>query len=228
MSRVLFLHNFRIAITNPTRQSLISHPIKPHMTSNSQKPSSMRRQDRALVSLNPEEEEDVYVLTLKTDPVHQKRMSGLRTRYFPPHLLKVDAHVTLFHALPESLKSVITSDLSSLCAKISPFDIRAAKPFRMGRGVGVHVSGLAPVEKLCAELQTRWCEHLTLQDSRKFRGHYTLMNKVDDREVIDRCLAELESDFTGCGGLATGLDLWRYDRGWWRHERDIEFSGLSV
>ncbi|KAI0182834.1 hypothetical protein EV127DRAFT_41280 [Xylaria flabelliformis] len=226
MPRASFLlHNFRTVTISLTRQPPVSHSTKAHMTSTSQRPTSTRRQNRPSVPSTPE---DVYVLTLKTDPAHQKRMSELRTRYFPPHLLKVDAHITLFHALPESLKSIVISDLSSLCAKISPFDIRAAKPFRMGRGVGVHVSGLAPVEKLCAELQTRWDGHLTPQDRNKFRGHYTLMNKVDDREIIDKCLVELESDFAGCEGLATGLDLWRYDRGWWQYERDFEFSGLSV
>ncbi|KAI8946689.1 hypothetical protein F4801DRAFT_53139 [Xylaria longipes] len=226
MLRISFLHNFRTAIAIPTRQPLIksvSHSIKAHTTSNS---SSTRHQDRALVSSN--QEGDVYVVTLKTDPAHQKRMSELRAQYFPPHLLKVNAHITLFHALPDSLKSTITSDLLSLCAAIRPFGIRAVKPFRIARGVGFSVSGLGPAEALFAQLQKRWWEYLTPQDRRKFRGHYTLMNKVDDRETVERCLKELASDFEGCGGLATGLDLWRYDRGWWRHEGDFEVSGASI
>ncbi|KAI0451627.1 hypothetical protein F5B21DRAFT_486662 [Xylaria acuta] len=55
----------------------------------------MRRQYRASVPSNPER--DVYILTLKTNPTNQKRMSELRPRYFPPHLLNVSAYITLFH-----------------------------------------------------------------------------------------------------------------------------------
>ncbi|KAI8630619.1 hypothetical protein F5Y19DRAFT_474415 [Xylariaceae sp. FL1651] len=171
--------------------------------------------------------EDAYVLTLQTDPAHQARMSELRARYFPPHLLKVNAHITLFHALPGSLFSVVVSDLASLSSSIPPFHIRAAKPFRMARGVGVSVSGLETAERVFRELQTRWWDSLSQQDRRKFRGHYTLMNKADDEDTVGGCLRELRREIGGCEGMAIGLSLWRYEGGWWQHERDFGFLGAS-
>ncbi|KAI0204927.1 hypothetical protein F4808DRAFT_315231 [Astrocystis sublimbata] len=229
MSRDLFFYDLRTSTIRSARQSYhrgIPYTIKETMTADFQEAAPpRRRQNPAHAPPNPED--NVYVLTLKTDAAHQQRMSELRRRYFPAHLLKVDAHITLFHALPHSSKSAVISDISSLCAATAPSSIRAAKPFRMGRGVGVHVTGLEPVGELCREMQTRWWEHLTQQDQRRFKGHYTLMNKVDDKETVEKCLEELESGFEGCEGRAIGLDLWRYDRGWWRHERDFEFKGTA-
>ncbi|KAI0142740.1 hypothetical protein GGR57DRAFT_376869 [Xylariaceae sp. FL1272] len=169
------------------------------------------------------ESEDLYILSLKTDSKHQERMSQLRRKYFPAKLLKVDAHITLFHALPGSQLDIISSDLTSLCSSTTPFPISAQQPFRMAKGVGLSVSGLARAESIFTELQSKWWDSLSTQDQRKFKGHYTLMNKVNDEDEIARCLHELKRDFNNCEGVVTGLSLFRYERGWWRHHSDFEF-----
>lgn len=43
-----------------------------------------------------QEEEDSYILALHTDPEHHKRVTALRTQYFPPRLNKLSAHIALF------------------------------------------------------------------------------------------------------------------------------------
>ncbi|KAJ2983323.1 hypothetical protein NUW58_g6271 [Xylaria curta] len=232
MSRIALFHNLKIATTNPAQQSLrsVSHLTNIHTLIHSQLSSltpNQKKQNRAPAP-ETQDQGDVYVLTLQTDVVHQARMSELRTQYFPAHLLKVNAHITLFHALPSSLLSIVIADLPSLSYSIPPFHIRAEAPFRMARGIGVHVSGLGPLKKLFAQLQGRWWGYLTPQDRRRFKGHYTLMNKVDDRDAREMCLGELGREFTGCDGVASGLCLSRYDRGWWRYERNFRFSGVSA
>ncbi|KAI1259751.1 hypothetical protein F5Y18DRAFT_408105 [Xylariaceae sp. FL1019] len=172
------------------------------------------------------ESEDLYILSLKTDPKHQAHMSQLRKQYFPAKLLKVDAHITLFHALPGSQLDIITSDLTSLSSSTRSFPIAAQKPFRMAKGVGMSVSGLAEAESIFTELQSKWWDSLSTQDRRKFKGHYTLMNKVNDEDEIVKCLHELKRESTCCEGVVTGLQLFRYDRGFWRHREDFQFHSV--
>ncbi|KAI8957691.1 hypothetical protein F5Y11DRAFT_73720 [Daldinia sp. FL1419] len=187
-----------------------------------------RRRDNHMPKTNsPEEEEIYYVITLQTDTVHHQAMCALRERYYPPLLLRVGAHISLFRALPGFTLPSLRADIMSAVARISPFEIRAVgPPIRMGRGgVAVPVSGLEPVESLVKELQEKWHDVLSRQDLGAFRGHYTLMNKVDDPEAVTRCLGDLHREFEpqGCPGRALGLSLWRYDHGWWRHQMNFPF-----
>ncbi|KAK6957250.1 hypothetical protein Daesc_000032 [Daldinia eschscholtzii] len=194
--------------------------------------TSNRRRKNHRPKINaPEGEETYYVLTLQTDTELHQAMCALRKRYYPPALLRVGAHVSLFRALPGSTLPSLRSDIASAAAPINPFGIQAVgPPTRLGRGgVAVPVLGLEPVESLVQELQRKWCEVLSRQDRGVFRGHYTLMNKVEDSEVVTRCLEELRREFRleGCPGRALGLSLWRYDRGWWHHETDFPFLGAQ-
>ncbi|KAI1339470.1 hypothetical protein F5Y15DRAFT_415875 [Xylariaceae sp. FL0016] len=176
------------------------------------------------------EEEEVYVLTLETDPHLQRTMSALRGRYFPRRRLKVDAHITLFHALPGAHLPAIAADIASVAAATVPFGVTAETetPFRMRRGVGVRVAGLGPAARVREELRGRWGvgghAWLSDQDEGRWRGHYTLVNKCDDEEVLGAC----ESEVKGLGvlkGRAVGLGLWAYERGYWKGVESWEFAG---
>ncbi|KAI0848019.1 hypothetical protein F5Y00DRAFT_262919 [Daldinia vernicosa] len=101
----------------------------------------------------------------------------------------------------------------------------------MGRGgVAIPVLGLEPVEGLVRELREKWRNVLSRQDCGAFRGHYTVMDKVDDPETVVRCVEELRCKFQpqGYPGTALGLSLWWYDHGWWRHETDFPFLKAEV
>lgn len=55
-------------------------------------------------------EEDSYILALHTDLEHQKRVTALRTQYFPPGLNKLPAHIALLRAPPGSQLATIQAD----------------------------------------------------------------------------------------------------------------------
>ncbi|KAI4597940.1 hypothetical protein KJ359_003747 [Pestalotiopsis sp. 9143b] len=192
----------------------------------------------------PAEEEDCYVLTLLTDGRHHADMSALRRRWFPEKLLKVDAHVTLFHALPASRLETVRRDVEAAAARTARFAVyvRPRGVFRMGKGVGVEMDreSLARVRALREGLRARWNAEgeemeeggeerggwLSEQDSRRgWKGHYTVMNKENDRMRMDQCFEELTGDWRGSRGVVNGLTLWRYDRGWWKKSEDFLFRG---
>lgn len=191
----------------------------------------------------PAEEEDCYVLTLLTDGRHHADMSALRRRWFPQKLLKVDAHVTLFHALPASRLETVRRDVEAAAARTARFavQVRPRGVFRMGKGVGVEMDreSLARVRALREGLRARWIAEgegdgegeeqggwLSEQDSRRgWKGHYTVMNKENDRMRMEQCFEELTGDWRGSKGMVNGLTLWRYDRGWWKKSEDFLFRG---
>lgn len=107
----------------------------------------------------------------------------------------------------------------------------------MKKGVGIGVSegkGGREARKIRGALLGGWKGKdgrgegwLTEQDSQEgFRAHYTVMNKVEDEEVVGRVLREVERGLRwGDRGEAVGLGLWSYERGWWKWVRGFEFRG---
>ncbi|KAM6511680.1 hypothetical protein FALCPG4_016681 [Fusarium falciforme] len=173
------------------------------------------------------EEEDHYVLTLWTDDAHHEAMTALRRQWFPTRLLKVEAHVTLFHALPGSKLHQLKQDIAEISQYTTKFDITVKKEgiYEMGKGVGIRISeGQRKAAKLRSELRDKWEPFLSRQDQQeRWRGHYTIMNKEDDKARVTECLKELQDSFEDSRGRVNGLNLWRYDRGWWREVEAFSF-----
>ncbi|KAK6068328.1 hypothetical protein SCUP515_09614 [Seiridium cupressi] len=167
------------------------------------------------------DEEDLYILSLLTDAKHHTDMSALRRKWFPEKLLKVDAHITLFHALPGSRLEDIKGDIGNVASREERFEVRVGRNgvFRMGKGVGVEMdrNSLERVRSLREGLRSAWQAEgqdgegwLSEQDARKgWKGHYTVMNKENDRDRIEECYTGLKEDWSGSKGVVTGLSLWR-------------------
>ncbi|GAA5976617.1 hypothetical protein JCM10908_005570 [Rhodotorula pacifica] len=172
-------------------------------------------------------EEHVYVLTLRlTDSLHNT-LNALRSKYFPPERLKVPAHLTLFHALPHSEMEAIVETAQGIAGRTPPFKVTTGRAFKLGKA-GVAISPEQGTEEgaaVHAALRERWSEFLSKQDSKGFKAHWTVMNKVEDEEKVDAAFSEVQ-DWTreqGASGEADGLVLWRYNHGRWEFERDFAF-----
>lgn len=177
------------------------------------------------------EDEPLYVLTLLTDKPHHDRMTALREQYFPKRINKLEAHLTFFHALPQSkLEDSVIPVLQQVASETPPFQVRATKPFRLKKGIAISVAknqGSVQAQEVHKRLQKPWLEEgwLSEQDRRGCRVHYTIMNKVDNETEVLEAFEEVQQNFHGDVGTAEGLGLWRYDRGFWRWERGFDFQG---
>ncbi|EMC98123.1 hypothetical protein BAUCODRAFT_51958, partial [Baudoinia panamericana UAMH 10762] len=180
------------------------------------------------------EADEVYVLTVQTDKGHHDRMTRLRTRYFPAHLNKLEAHLTLFHALPASkLQGSIIPALEDVASRTSPYKVVASKVMRMKRGMGIVIAknqGASQTQQVHRQLKGRWEAEgwLSEQDRGGCHVHYTVMNKVDDEAEVIQAQQELERTFRADTGTAEGLGLWKYERGWWHWERGFSFDASQT
>lgn len=148
-----------------------------------------------------------YILTLQTDRAHYESMKHLRNTYFPPRLNKIPPHITLFHALPgDRLKEQVIPAIEKLAAVTPPYHVAATVPFRLKRGIGIgvaddcgHPRDGPNARNLTKQIHERfrkeWGEWLSQQDSQPIKLHYTVMNKVEDENDVNKALDELKTSF---------------------------------
>lgn len=96
----------------------------------------------------------------------------------------------------------------------------------MRRGVGVNVgTGAEQAKRVHRELREAWMDFLSEQDAGGWKPHWTVQNKVESEEVAAGAFEEVREGFKGAEGRATGVALWRYERGRWAFEREFGFEG---
>lgn len=173
-------------------------------------------------------EDSVYVLTLLTDAQHHRILTETRKKYFPPRLNRLEAHITLFHALPGSLlDESIKPTLKDVASKTNQFHLLAATPFRLNKGIAIGLpksQGGDDARQVHGQLKGAWREFLSSQDAGGFAAHYTIMNKVDNEKDVQRAFEEVQQEWKGCHGTVLGLSLFKYERGNWIHEEDFKFA----
>ncbi len=152
------------------------------------------------------------VVTLQLDPDSHRCFDELRRELFPPGRTAVGAHVTMFHAIPASLRPDVEAELERAAAS-APYDVAVTEVFPLGRGVAYRLAA-EEATRLHRRLQELWRPHLTAQDRQPFRPHVTVQNKVEP-EVARATLARLRAGFEHTTARAVGLELWRYDGGPW-------------
>lgn len=152
----------------------------------------------------------------------------MRKKYFPPKLNKLDAHLTLFHALPGSkLEDEILPALQEVADSTSKFQLLASSPFKLRKGIAIGVPkshGGDDARNVHTQLKSRWHDFLSDQDAGGFAAHYTIMNKVDDSKQVDQAFQDVEDQWRPCRGTVEGLSLWRYDRGYWQWQQNFGFN----
>ena len=164
-----------------------------------------------------------FILTLWLDAESADYFNELRARHFPRERNYLDAHLTLFHALPAEAESQIRADLNAVAEVTPPLDLRFPDARFLGKGVAIEVEAPALVQ-LRRELSAKWRPLLGAQDARVIKPHITIQNKVTPakaRELFDEITAKWRS-FDGRG---IGLKLWRYKGGPWAAAGQWEFAG---
>lgn len=161
---------------------------------------------------------DVLILTLRLDGSSQSYFNALRENYFPPERNYLDAHLTLFHHLPNLPE--ITEVLNSITIK--PFALQVTGLRNLGAGVAFNVES-QELSALRLDLALKFEKHLIPQDRQGYRPHITIQNKTTP-EMAKKLLTEMQSEFQPFSIQARGLDLWYYLGGPWELLSHIPFG----
>jgi 2'-5' RNA ligase len=161
------------------------------------------------------------VVTLLLGDEAQRRFDRLRAAHFPPARNFLQAHVTLFHALPGEHEDAVRADLAA-AARRPPFRVQLTGVRFLGRGVAYELSS-PEVDELRGSLARAWAPWLTPQDRRRHRPHVTVQNKVAP-DAARALHARLAAAFEPESVAALGLGLWRYLGGPWEPLAELPFD----
>jgi hypothetical protein len=162
------------------------------------------------------------IVTLQMEPQAAERFTALRRTHFPPERNWLDAHVTLFHALPTEARDQVLRDVGEVAGATSAFDMNVDRLLFLGRGVAFGITS-PETTGIRRDLAARWDALLSRQD-RNWHGrlHVTVQNKVEP--AVARALhAELQRGFTPRQITATGLQIWNYVGGPWEPVATLPF-----
>lgn len=150
-------------------------------------------------------------------------LDGLRRAHFPPERNVLQAHLTMFHALPPSAEAEARSRLAQLARQRAP---AASIEGLMDLGGGVAFRVVSPaLDAIRSDLAEDFHGLLTAQDAGGWRPHVTIQNKVPPKE--SRALkAGLEAGFSPRPLAIHGLGLHRYLGGPWEKIALYAFRGI--
>ena len=80
------------------------------------------------------------ILTAELPPELHRRFTDLRTQYFPPERNYLEAHVTLFHALPAQCEDEARRYLARLVGEVPPIEGRVEGLMSLGGGTAIKLS----------------------------------------------------------------------------------------
>jgi mannose-1-phosphate guanylyltransferase len=123
----------------------------------------------------------------------------------------------------------VKETLDRVAGETQAFRVSSGKVFKMGdQGVAIDPGmGTEEGKQLHAELKKDWSEFLSQQDSKQFKAHWTIVNKEDDKDKVEKALRdckEWEAEGAPKEGEASGLVLWRYNHGEWVFEQEWDFQ----
>lgn len=163
------------------------------------------------------------ILTAELPPDLHKWATALRTQHFPPERNYLEAHVTLFHALPGQMETELLRYLARICGGTVPIPARLDGVMSLGRGTALKL--VSPQLLALRHEIAEYCHGmLTAQDQARLRFHVTIQNKVEPKAA--KALQQtLESVIQPRKFAFRGLVLHRYMDGPWELVKRFGFRG---
>lgn len=161
------------------------------------------------------------ILTLAIEEKAFLFFNSLRKIYFPPERNFIDAHLTLFHHLPND--PLVVDAVASYSAAHPVFALKVTEPVSIGNGVAYKIQCDALVQ-FHRQLQQQWADFLIPQDRQRLWPHVTVQNKVPSEDA-KQLLLFLQQNFTGFDTQGTALQLWEYHRGPWKLKESFALGG---
>ncbi|RIV79808.1 2'-5' RNA ligase family protein [Pelagerythrobacter aerophilus] len=163
------------------------------------------------------------IVTAELPPDIHRWATRLRAAHYPPERNMLEAHVTLFHALPPGSEDEVRDRLARLAAEYAPVAVRLEGVMSLGTGTALHLTS-PDMLALRSDLAAQFHGLLTSQDAHEPRLHITIQNKASPQAARDlqRTLsAEVEPRTFTFSGLA----LHRYRGGPWEFVKRWAFRG---
>ena len=163
--------------------------------------------------------EQTLILTLEMEEAQQHFFSAQRAKYFPKYCNYLEAHITLFHKLPDNLNvEKIIQEFSFR----NPIDLDVTAIDNIGNGVAYIIKS-AELQELHMAMQKALTEYLIPQDKNILWPHITIQNKVTAFKA-KKTSAFLQKNFEPFSVKAIGITSWIYLGGPWKKKATYLFQ----
>lgn len=161
------------------------------------------------------------LVTAELPPDILEWADGLRKAHYPPERNRLQAHVTLFHALPPSAHDEVRRLLGEVAGEVAAPEAEVTGLMDLGQGTAFTIDspGMAALHERLAER----LHGLTQQkDARELRLHVTVQNKVA-RDEAQALQAEMAEGFQPRSFRFRGFGLYGWDGQLWNFEKLFPF-----
>ena len=163
------------------------------------------------------------ILTAELPPDLHRWATELRRAHFPPERNYLEAHCTLFHALPAQAENELRAFLARIAGEYGPVPAWLTEVMSLGRGTALRIASPDMLD-LRAIIAERFRGLLIAQDSHAPRLHVTIQNKVGP-EAARALQARLAGEIAPRDFAFPGMALFRYRGGPWEAVRRFAFRG---
>ncbi|RDC60303.1 hypothetical protein HME9302_01505 [Alteripontixanthobacter maritimus] len=163
------------------------------------------------------------ILTAQLPKDMHRWATSLRTEHFPPERNHLEAHVTLFHAIPHFAEEEVRAECARIAAEMSPVPAELEGLLNLGRGTALKLTSPAMLS-VRDRIAERLHGLLTAQDQHTPRLHVTIQNKVT-LDAVKALQAQLADQIEPRSFAFRGLALHRYLGGPWDAVKDWPFRG---
>lgn len=162
------------------------------------------------------------IVTAELGAADFRWLNALREEHFPLERNHLQAHLTMFHALPPSAQGEARHRLAELSRGPPPWAMITGL-MNLGGGVAYRVAS-DDLDRIREELAAAFHGLLSAQDSAGWRPHVTIQNKAAPK-VARELLQRLEARFQERPLAIAGLGLHAYLGGPWETLATYPFRG---
>lgn len=160
------------------------------------------------------------IITLELEEEAKQFFTEQRTAYFPKHINYLDAHLTLFHAVPPG-EMIIYSTIESVCKRVS-FDIVVSDLRNIGNGVAYSIES-KELQEMHVVMQKAFDPFLVSKDRQILWPHITIQNKATAFKA-QMLHEKLQKEFKPFSCKATGIGIYKYLGGPWEKTGNVLFN----
>lgn len=163
------------------------------------------------------------ILTGMLGAAQKRRYDDMRRLYYPQHRQQVGAHITLFHHLPPSILTELSSLIRQMVAQMAPPKAYVERVMDLGTGTAFFIRSPELLD-IRAHIADHFQGMVSAQDRGVPRLHITVQNKVS-RHQAAALQRELRRDFQAHPLDIMGLEAHHYRDGPWEPAFQAAFRG---
>ena len=165
------------------------------------------------------EKKRTIILTLLMDEKAQAFFDAQRKMYFPAYANFTNAHITMFHCLPNN--EVVFKTIEESCKNTTAFKVKVSNVFNINNFNAYQI--ISPdIESLHKNLQTLFTNFLSKKDLKPIRPHITIQNKTTDFKA-KKTYELIKAAFESFEVKILGISCWYFTKNNWEKKEDYLF-----